>query len=322
MRVYISIILFVLTFPLLGQAQEDLPNLSNYQHNWMIYNPAFTGSRDVMSAGFYTRALKVKDPGGPFYTQGSFHTPSKNEKVAYGGFLSIQNSPTIIWPIGTSTNTHFTDYQFYGSYAYRIPGPRGRLSLGIYGGATITTATYSDDFLHANDPKFPHDDIQTAVKPNVGAGVLYYTEKLFVGLSIPRLIPSSDSLFNNSDTTGFVGLLKNYTAVLSGGYEFAVSENLCISPTFIVLYGIEDPLNFAGGVNFGLFDKKIWFGVVYKSANSVAFNANFQLNNKMLMGIAYDYSLNSENTYFKNAFEFVLRWELRETVKTNIPFYY
>lgn len=321
MRVQIAIILFSIALPLWGQAQEDLPNLSNYQHNWMIYNPAFTGSRDVMSAGVYTRALKIKDPGGPFYLQGSFHTPSKNEKVAYGAYFSRQKSPTIFLPLGTNINTHFTDWQLYGSYAYRIKGPRGRLSMGLYGGATVTTAKYSDDFLHSGDPTFPVDDIQTKLNLNVGAGLLYYTEKLFLGFSIPRLIPT-DSIFSAADSSGVVGFLKNYTGVFSGGYEFAVNENLCINPTFILLYGVEDPLNYAGGINFGLFDKKIWFGMVYKSANSLAFNVNLQLNNKLLMGIAYDYSLDSKNTYFKNAFEFLLRWELRETVQTNIPFYY
>lgn len=321
MRVRLIIILFAISFPLWGQASEYLPNLSNYQHNWMIYNPAFTGSRNVMSAGLYTQALRVKDPGGPFHLQGSFHTPSKNEKVAYGAYFSRIKSPAIFLPINTSANTYFTDWQIYGSYAYRIKGPRGRLSMGLYGGASLTTASYSDNFLHPGDPMFSGEDIESKLNINVGAGVLYYTEKLFIGFSIPRLIPS-DSIFNAADASGFVGLLKNYSGVFSGGYEFSINENLSINPTFNLIYGINDPMLYAGGVNFGFFDRKIWFGMVYNSSKILAFDANFQLNNKLLMGIAYGYSLNSSNSYFKNTFELILRWELRETVQTNIPFYY
>ena len=58
--------------------------------------------------------------------------------------------------------------------------------------------------------------------PNFGAGVLYYTDNYFVGLSVPYFL--SRGITRNSIAHDFGA----YTGVLTGGYKFKVGENFSI----------------------------------------------------------------------------------------------
>ena len=308
-----KIIIASLLFCFSLQAQDlDLPDLSNYQHNWMIYNPAFTGSREVSSISLFYRQIDFDDPA-PMYGQLSWHSPTKNEKVGIGVSYYNESFPGPFFGGGSQTNRLSKD-NFYLNYAYRIWTGGGRLAFGISGGVTAYSMSFQPNLLHPGDGYLEREGFE--VIPNVGAGVLYYTEDYFIGFSIPKFLTRGESLQDIRHD------FYAYTGVFTGGYEFKVTDNFIINPSAMLLYKLNQPINVQGGLNFGLFDEKVWFGGVYKRPDFISAIFNIQLSPKVMLGYAFSFSVGETDSYYDKTHELVFRYEFRKTIPSNTPFYY
>jgi type IX secretion system PorP/SprF family membrane protein len=307
----ITIALLILTSAV---AAQQLPDLSNYQHNWLIYNPAFTGSREALSASFFMRQKELTGPG-PMYQQVSMHTPLKNEKLALGAsYFREQSAGTL--SLSGLLNAPFTKETAWLSYAYRIWTGKGRLAFGINAGLTIYGESFEGLTLTDGDDEYFISG-EREYLPNIGAGVLYFTETYFVGISVPYFLSRGPE--RNTIAHDF----NKYTGVLSGGYKFVAGENFSFNPTALVLYDVATrSLNYQASINFGVLEEKIWLGAIYKSSNALSFNVNVSLNNQWLLGYSYDHYLDNLNGYFHGSHEIVLRWEFRKSIESSIPFYY
>jgi type IX secretion system PorP/SprF family membrane protein len=308
---------------------QDLPDLSNYQHNWMIYNAAFTGSRDAASISSFLRQKNMSSPG-PMYQQLSGHTPLKNnEKIALGvNFFSEQNAGSIFGD--NAAPAPFRKSSLFLSYAYRIKAGDGQLSLGISGGITsfyedlssLKTVSLGDAYLSAKERE---------VLPNVGAGVLYYVDtedqRYFVGLSVPYFLSRGASKNSIAHEFG------TYTGVLTGGYRVKLADGFSLYPTGLAMYEVgQQTLKYQASMNFGFAKEKLWLGAIYKSsvkfgnegilANAIAVNVNVEISKKVLLGYSFDYTLDDKESYFNGSHEIVLRYEFRNTIASKVPFYY
>lgn len=311
MRRYIHILFIILAVPL---GAQDLPDLSNYQHNWMIYNAAFTGSREVASMSTFLRQKDFTGPG-PMYQQLAAHTPLSNDKIALGvNWFSEQNAGTLFGE--GSVPAPFKKSSILLNYAYRIWAGGGRLSFGISGGVTTFVENFDNLTLtNPDDESFISGEREYL--PNFGAGVLYYTDNYFVGLSVPYFL--SRGTTRNSIAHDFGA----YTGVLTGGYKFMVGENFSVFPTGLMILEVgTKTLNYQGSLNFGFIQDKIVIGTIYKSSNAIAINANFEISRRLMLGYSYDYYLNNVNSYFSGSHEIVLRYEFRKTIASSVPFYY
>lgn len=296
----------------LGAQDLDLPDLTNYQHNWMIYNPAFTGSREVSSISMFYRQVDFKIPA-PVYGQLSWHSPTRNEKVAIGLSYFNETNPGDLFNTSNSTTSQTKD-NIYLNYAFRVWAGGGRLAFGISAGVTTYSLAMQPNLLHPGDNYLMREGFE--VIPNVGAGILYYTQKYFIGVAVPKFLSRGERL--QDITHDF----KAYTGVLTGGYEFRITDNFIVNPSALVLYKLNQPLNVQAGLNFGLFNEKIWLGGVYKRPDFLSALFNVELSPKIMMGYAYSFSLGNTFNYYEKTHEIVFRYEFRRTVPSNTPFYY
>ncbi len=309
----VNVIIASLLFCYSLQAQDlDLPDLSNYQHNWMIYNPAFTGSREVSSISLFYRQIDFGDPA-PVYGQLSWHSPTKNEKVGIGVSYYNESFPGYLFT-GSSTPSWQSKDNLYFNYAYRIWTGGGRLAFGISGGFTANSMSFQPNLLHPGDGYLEREGFE--IIPNVGAGVLYYTEDYFIGVSIPKFLTRGENLQEISHD------FKAYSGVLTGGYEFRITDNFIINPSAMLIYKLNQPLNVQGGLNFGLFNEKVWLGGVYKRPEFISAIFNIELSPKVLLGYAYSFSMGDTYKYYEQTHELVFRYEFRKTIPSNTPFYY
>jgi type IX secretion system PorP/SprF family membrane protein len=308
-RVVIAFVVFSVS---LGAQDLDLPDLSNYQHNWMIYNPAFTGSREVSSISLFYRQIDFLNEA-PVYGQLSWHSPTRNEKVAIGVSYFNESFPGHIFN-GSGTSSRQSKDNLYFNYAYRIWTGGGRLAFGISGGFTAYSIDFQPNLLHPGDRYLEREGFE--IIPNVGAGVLYYTEDFFIGISVPKFLSRGENL--QDITHDF----RAYSGVLTGGYEFRVSDNFIINPSAMLLYKLHQPVNVQGGLNFGLMDEKLWFGAVYKRPDFLAAIFNIELSPKLMLGYAFSFSVGETDNYYDKTHELVLRYEFRKTIPSNTPFYY
>ena len=122
-------VLFLLIFNMAsGQNVPDssrinlgFPVYSQYLQNGLVINPAYTGTREVLSGFLSYRMQWMGTSGSPLLQSISFHSPMKNDKVALGLMAQFMQ-------YGTTKST-----SIYGSYAYHIKLKKGKISFGLKG---------------------------------------------------------------------------------------------------------------------------------------------------------------------------------------------
>lgn len=301
------LISFLLFLAVTGFSQVTLvPSVSNYHLTWTTINPAFSGFRDAISISSLYRSALYGELG-PTDMQLNVHSPVGNSKVALGGIVAYSNVPNVQ-----------SMYSFMSTYAYRIYLGSGRLAFGLSAGMYNVNGDLSQIAIRdPGDVAFPLEAYQSWF-PNFGTGVLYYTEKMFVGLSVPELLSIP------KDGKG-IGEFKveNYRFILTGAYLFDISKAFRLKPSMMIDYN-QASTSFKASINVGLMDSKIYIGGAYDYPNFVIALLNFQINRQWLIGYAYTFNTGPVRKALGGSHEVVLRWELRPVIPTipDDPFYF
>ena len=301
------LILFLLFLAATGFSQVTLvPSVSNYHLTWTTINPAFSGFRDAISISSLYRSALYGELG-PTDMQLNVHSPVGNSKVALGGVVAYNNVPNV-----QSMSS------FMSTYAYRIYLGSGRLSFGLSAGMYNVNGDLSQIAIRdPGDPSFPEDAYQSWF-PNFGTGILYYTEKMFVGLSVPELL----SIPRDGKGIGEFNV-ENYRFILTGAYLFDISTAFRLKPSMMIDYN-QASTSFKASINVGLMDSKVYIGGAYDYPNFAIALLNFQINRQWLIGYAYTFNTGPVRKALGGSHEVVLRWELRPVIPTipDDPFYF
>ncbi|UZR96956.1 PorP/SprF family type IX secretion system membrane protein [Chondrinema litorale] len=257
------------------KAQQQ-PIYTQYMFNGLVINPAYTGSHEALSFTTLARKQWVGLEGAPNTQTFSVHSPIRNKNIALG-FTALRDQ------IGVSTQ-----YGAYFTYAYRIHvGANGIFSLGIQGGVDHFKAGYSKLNNYGNsgpgfDPHLQGSDI-SLMKPNFGAGMYYYTNHWFAGLSVPNLLTTT---INDIEGEPMVKQVKHY--FFTTGLIFNLGYNLKFKPSTLIRYVEDSQVEFDINTNF-LISDILWLGASYRSFESVDAIVEFQLSSKLKIGYAYDF---------------------------------
>jgi type IX secretion system PorP/SprF family membrane protein len=286
------------------------PVYSQYLQNGLVINPAYAGTREVLSAFLSYRMQWLGTKGSPVVQSVSFHSPLKNDKVALG--LSAQ-----FMQYGVTKST-----SIYGDYAYHIKLKKGKLSFGLKGGVDLSNTDYTGLILNnPNDPVFKTND-KALVLPNVGTGVYYFSDRFFAGLSIPAFL---NYRRNSSGSVIPYHSFSQYDFLFSTGALISFSPILKFRPSVLVDYSLDKTrkltqLDING--NFIIADL-IWVGGSWRLSEQVAVGiVQVQLNQQLMFGLSYDYPYGRMNSYSKGSTELVLRYEFRYKVSAANPRYF
>jgi type IX secretion system PorP/SprF family membrane protein len=281
---------------------------SQYMFNTLAINPAYAGSRDVLSMTALGRYQWVGVPGAPKTFTFSMDMPISNEKMGIGLQATYDE-------IGIAKNTgiHLT-------YAYRVKvGPRSTLSFGVQGGATNVRWLLSgvQNLTDQGDNVFLGGSDRNAILPNFGGGIYLSNDKSYLGISCPQIMQNSLFNYNVTDSTGKVssGRTKRHFFAMMG---FVIGKgNFKIKPSTMLRYTQGAPLGVDGNINFWIKDK-ISFGVSGRISQfqslgqSDPFDAavgmmELQLTPQFKIGYAYDFTTNrlNDNANTKTGFN---RW--------------
>jgi len=311
------ILLLTLNTYVKGQAVSDsmgislgYPIYSQYLQNGLLINPAYAGARGALSGFLSYRIQWMGIAEAPVFQTLSFHAPLKNDKVALG-------------IMGQFMQYGFTrSKSIYASYAYNIRLGQGKLSFGLKGGVDLSNTDYSGiDLTNPGDPVFTENG-KAYVLPNIGAGVYYYSNKLFAGISVPQFLS-----YRKSGTNGVQAYhsFNNYDFIFSAGGLFTFSEFLKFKPSVLVNYSLQEAkkltqLDING--NFILADL-IWVGGSWRTTEEVAVGIlQIQLNQQLMLGFSYDYPVGTMNSYSKGSTEFILRYEFGSKISAANPRYF
>ena len=274
-----------------GFAQQDA-QFTQYMYNTININPAYAGSRGVMSAFLLHRTQWVGLDGAPVTNAFSLNTPINNSNLGVG--LSLVNDR--IGP--TSDNTISADI------SYTIPVSEDyKLSFGIKAsGNMFTLDTEKLTPQQLNDPNL--QNYNSKLKPNFGAGLYLHSEKLYFGLSVPNFL--QETKYNDNDVAVFQGRM-NFYAI--GGYVFDLSESIKFKPAFLTKVVTGAPLQVDVSGNFLFFDK-LMLGAAYRWDAAVSGLAGFQVTDGLFIGYSYDTETTHLRKYNSGSHEIFLRFEL------------
>jgi len=301
-----------------GQAIPDstgislgYPVYSQYLQNGLLINPAYAGTRGSLSAFLSYRLQWMGISGAPVFQSFSLNAPMKNDKVGLGIMAQFMKFG-------------FTKSQsIYASYAYHIKLSNGKLSFGLKGGFDRSNTDYTGILTTAkDDPVFTTND-KPYFLPNVGAGVYYFSDKLFAGVSIPAFLS-----YRKNSSSGSVEAyhsFRNYDVIFSGGGLIVFSQVLKFKPSVLLDYSIDKTkkltqLDING--NFIIGDL-IWIGGSYRTSEQVLVGIlQVQPNPQFMFGFSYDYPVGKMNTYSHGSSEFILRYEFGYKVSSANPRYF
>ncbi len=264
---------------------QDVTQYNHYIGNQGLLNPAYNGTRDVMSGLLINRNQWIGMEGAPMNQALNVHGPLEDTNLGFG--VSIMNDM-----IGFSRTT---DAMVSASYKLEIDRLRF-LSLGLQLGASSIvydgTKAITDEY---GDPVF--EGKQSKIGMNVGFGAYLYGEDYFAGFSVPKMFSNNFDQDQNSfkNTLDF----NNMTMYLYGGYVFDWND-VKIKPTLLFREVAGAPLQFDISGNVLLMET-LWLGLSYRSISSAVFLAEFKPNRKSPYTFRYsfDYSFNSLNQYAK-----------------------
>jgi len=295
----IGIILSVLLSSLSVLGQQDAM-YSQYIFNTLAINPAYAGSRDILSATALLRNQWVGIEGAPKTQTISFDMPLSNKKMGLGvqGF----NDKVGITNLSGS----------FVSAAYRIFMERSTLAFGLQGGVSHFKADLNSVNLDTQggvDLAFRQNINQVLL--NFGAGMYFNTDRFYLGVSLPHLLaalPINNTLDNNSVVTNGLVTRKYLHLFVASGYVFNLGEDFKIKPSFLFkeIQGAPMQLDF----NTNLWIKDVFaVGVQYRTNTAIAAMLEVQINPQIRMGYSYDRSVTKLANFNSGSHEIMLRYE-------------
>ena len=274
-----------------GFAQQDA-QFTQYMYNTININPAYAGSRGVMSIFGLHRTQWVGLDGAPTTNAFSLNTPISNSNLGIG--LSLVNDK-----IGPTT-----DNTISADVSYTVPMNEDyKLSFGIKASANIFNLE-TDKLTPAqqNDPNL--QNFNNKFKPNFGAGAYLHSDKLYLGLSVPNFL--QDSKYNDNDVAVFQERMNFY---FIGGYVFDLSPSIKFKPAFLTKLVTGAPLQVDASANFLFFDK-LMIGGAYRWDAAVSALVGFQITDGLFIGYSYDTETTHLRRYNSGSHEVFLRFEL------------
>lgn len=275
------------------RAQQD-PMYSQYMFNTLAFNPAYAGSANVFTVMALSRHQWVGFDGAPATQTFLAHSPLKSENLALG-FTAINDK------IGAARQT-----SAYADFAYRIrTGDDTRLSFGLKGGMNIYQADLASLTSVEVDPA--KVNISGQLLPNFGFGLYWHGPRYYLGASAPKLLENKlDAVNGNVLVT--TSEARHY--FLIGGYVMDLSRDIKFKPSFMFRTVEGAPLSLDLNANF-LLRERIWFGAMYRWGNAFGLMGQYQVNDQLRVGYAFDLTTTRIGAYNAGTHEIMLSYDLR-----------
>ncbi|TDS17117.1 type IX secretion system PorP/SprF family membrane protein [Maribacter caenipelagi] len=296
MKKHFLTILIVISGLCMGYSQQDA-QYTQYMYNTISVNPAYAGSRGELSIVALHRSQWVGLDGAPTTQTLNFHTPV-SDHVGLG--LSVVNDE-----IGNGTNQDtYIDAVF--SYTV-ITSEEGKLSFGLKAGGHLFNVDFTKLRNYGAESNLPN--IDNKFSPNFGAGIYYHTDRFYAGLSVPNFLQTEH--FDSSDTNSSSLIAQErMNFYLITGYVFDLNTNVKLKPAALIKAVKGAPLQVDLSANF-LFNDKFSLGAAYRWDAALSVLFGFQLNDQLMLGLAYDKEVTDlgATRFNDGSFEFMLRYE-------------
>jgi type IX secretion system PorP/SprF family membrane protein len=273
-----------------AQAQQDA-QFTQYMYNTININPAYAGSRDVLSIFGLHRTQWVGLDGAPVTNAFSVNSPI-GKNVGLGvSFLNDKIGPV-------DENSISVDF----SYTVKT-SEKFKLSFGVKGTANLFNLDPSK-----LNPEMPLDPSLVAFEnefsPNIGAGIYWHSDRTYLGLSVPNFIETKQ--YDDNEVAINQERLNFY---FIAGHVFDLSPSVKLKPALLTKAVAGAPLQMDLSANF-LFNERFTIGGAYRWDAAASAMAGFQITDGLFIGYAYDMETTELRNYNSGSHEIFLRFEL------------
>jgi type IX secretion system PorP/SprF family membrane protein len=255
---------------------------------------------EAQTAAFsYTQYMDNLTPLNPAYSlidnTGSVNTMARKQWVGISGapttyiingnipFQSINAAAGLVVMSDQFAIEHQTEVNAYFAKGIQL-GQNQFLAVSLNAGIRNYTANYSS--LDPSDPAFANDVRQT--KPNVGFGVMFYSDWYYIGVSVPELTFTSLGTASVQNSSNF----RNHY-YFSGALITTIAEDIKLKPSLLFSYESGVPLitDFSGILYF---KDILGLGASYRLNQEMAGILTLNLN-QFHIGYSYQFGTSSEN---------------------------
>jgi type IX secretion system PorP/SprF family membrane protein len=287
------------------KAQQD-PIYTQYMFNTLALNPAYAGTRGMLSTMLLSRHQWVGFDGAPSTQTFSIHSPVSH--LNFGAGLTLIHDR--IGPVKNSAA--------WVDYAYRLQlSETINLSMALRGGMTHYQVDYTEFLLEigSDDPAY-----NTAATndwlPNFGFGTFMYSDRFYAGISIPRLFENkfADSGDVQTEDSGSEQRL----FLVMGGLVFDLSPGLKLKPSFLARFTQAAPLSIDLSATF-LIKETLWIGGMVRPGDALGAISHIQITPQLRFGYAFDMNTNELRSFHSGTHELMINYEFnfkKEKIKS------
>lgn len=293
----LAVLMLLVVVPFISSAQQD-PKFNQYMFNPLGVNPAYAGSREVLSGVVLFRNQWIGFDGAPTSQAFAIHAPVANKKMGLG--FQVSNDQ-----IG-ARNTINAEV----NYAYRFPLFKGKMALGLGGGINYYTFDWNKvSFKDAADVVSFYG-VRQIITPDANFGAFYNTKKMYLGFEIAHLLEPSANLAV-ADSLLSLGLaFKQFRHLtITAGRAFVLNERLTLKPS--ILYKQAGLYQGAFDLNMSLLiDEKLWVGATFRPTYGAVAIVEYVFAEKFRIGYSFDYPFNSLRYAYGSSHELFLGIDL------------
>ncbi len=269
---------------------QQLPQLTQYQFNDYIFNPAIAGSRPFfeLRSGHRYQWVGIQDAPRTFTFSG---TTPVGEKMGVGGYLFTD----IVGP------TRRTGFQL--SYAYHLRLTEDvKLSLSVSAG--LLQFLIDGSKIQFHDPGDPvlDDQLRGELVPDAKFGFYLYGERFWFGATAPQLLRNKVTFLDEADET-LSRMEDHYYAM--GGYRFPLGEDWKLEPSFLVKYTSPVPAKIDLNATVRYKDT-FWLGAGYRTNDAYCAMVGYWLKKTFQFGYSYDIITSNLRNYSTGTHEVML----------------
>jgi type IX secretion system PorP/SprF family membrane protein len=288
------LVLLICGAPLILSAQQD-PMISQYMFSGHFLNPAYAGSHPYSNITLLGRKQWVGFDGSPFTSYLSFDMPIAKQHIGIGALVSNDQ-------IGVTKRT-----QVSGTFSYHLHlSEKARLAAGLSAGLQFYSAKLSKLTVWDSEDQVFTSDIAGKTLPVVGAGLYFYTQRFYAGVSLPNVLSYKPGTFAYVGGMDAPRLERHYFGTV--GYAIPINKNLDIKPAILVKYVPKTPVELDYNLNFLLY-KTLWLGAAYRQGDGLVGMVEYQATKNLRIGYSYDFALTNMRKYNTGTHEIMLAWD-------------
>ncbi len=304
MRKFIFLTVLVVVGTLRAHAQQDA-QFSYFMYNSLYFNPANAGIENLTRFTAIHRSQwafyqsDFDDGGAPQTQVISLSSPIFKLKSGFGGHIVRDQ-------LGNQSNL-----EVQGAYAYHLGIKQAKISLGVRFGFVSQSYDFSKyRYIDGGDPILSsYSGIESQVRPDMAAGIMFMHEKYYAGVSFTHLLKSTFD-FGLNDTRN---ALTNHMYI-NGGFYYNLSTAAKFN--FPVLFQTDfNQYNFTVGTIMTMMERnkeKMWAGVMVRQSEDVGLMLGYHfLKDKSLrVGYSFGYIFKDQAAKEPTSHEFILIYEL------------